>query len=288
MLDMSNLNIRETAKTFNTVKQLAPIAENTTGSASIKNFNFSCKADKAFNPDLKSINGSGTLSTSALEIEGFEMVKRIAGALKIDKLKKWKMEPVNAGFTITNGKVTLKPFKTKIGNYATEIGGENGLDQTINYAVHIDIPRAEFGGAANSVLNGLVSKANSNGLQTQVGDMIPVAILVTGTFKDPKVKTDIRNQANNAMNDLKNQAEQRLKDEAERQKKELLDKANAEKERLKNEAENKINQEKEKAKQELDKAKSEAERKAKEEADKAKKKAEEEAKKNLNKLLKGK
>jgi len=288
MLDMSNLNIRETAKTFNTVKQLAPIAENTTGSASIKNFNFSCKADKAFNPDLKSINGSGTLSTSALEIEGFEMVKRIAGALKIDKLKKWKMEPVNAGFTISNGKVTLKPFKTKIGNYATEIGGENGLDQTINYAVHIDIPRAEFGGAANSVLNGLVSKANSNGLQTQVGDMIPVAILVTGTFKDPKVKTDIRNQANNAMNDLKNQAEQRLKDEAERQKKELLDKANAEKERLKNEAENKINQEKEKAKQELDKAKSEAERKAKEEADKAKKKAEEEAKKNLNKLLKGK
>ena len=288
LMDMQNLNIRETAKTFNTVKELAPVAEKTIGTVSIKNFNFSCRADKTFNPDMKSINGSGALSTSAVEIEGFEMIKQIAGSLKMDKLKKWKMEPIQAAFTITNGNVTVKPFKTKVGNYTAEIGGENGLDKQINYAVNIEIPRAEFGGAANSVLTSLVSKANASGLKTQVGDVIPVAIKVTGTFTNPKVSTDIRSQATDAMGDLKAQAEQRLKDEAERQKLELLNKVNVEKERLKKEAEAKFNQERDKLKSEADKAKAEAERKAKEEADKAKKKAEEEAKKGLNKFLKGK
>ena len=152
----------------------------------------------------------------------------------------------------------------------------------------MEIPRAEFGGAANGILNGMLAKASSNGIKAEIGDVIPIAIKVTGTFADPKVTTDIRNQANNAMNDLKKQVEQRLKEEAERQKKELMDKANAEKDRLKKEAENRINQEKDKLKSEAEKAKSEAERRAKEEADKAKKKAAEEAKKGLNNLFKGK
>jgi uncharacterized protein involved in outer membrane biogenesis len=287
-LDMNALNVKETAKTFSTVKQLAPIAEHTSGTVSVSGFNFSCKADKAFNPDLKTVNGSGTLKTSMLEIEGFEMIKKIAGALKMDKLKKWKMEPFQASFTIEKGNVTVKPFKTKVGNYTAEIGGQNGLDKSINYAIHLEIPRAEFGGDANAVLNGLLSKANAQGVKAELGDVIPVAIKVTGTFADPKVSTDIRNQANNAMNDLKKQAEQRLKEEAERQKKELQDKANAEKERLKKEAENRINQEKDKLKSEAEKAKSEAERRAKEEVEKAKKKAADEAKKGLDKFLKGK
>jgi hypothetical protein len=278
---MNALSVKETAKTFSTVKQLAPIAEHTNGTVSVSGFNFSCKADKAFNPYMKTVNGSGTLKTSALEIEGFEMIKKIAGALKMDKLKKWKMEPFQASFTIEKGNVTVKPFKTKVGNYTAEIGGQNGLDKSINYAVNLEIPRAEFGGAANGILNGMLAKASSNGIKADIGDVIPIAIKVTGTFADPKVSTDIRNQASNAMNDLKKQAEQRLKDEAERQKKELLDKANAEKERLKKEAETKLNQEKEKLK-------SEAERKIKEEADKAKKKAAEEAKKGLNNIFKGK
>lgn len=287
-LDMNALNVKETAKAFSSIKQLAPIAENTNGTVFVSGFNFSCKADKAFNPDMKTLNGSGTLKTSVLEIEGFEMIKKIAGALKMEKLKKWKMEPFQASFTIEKGNVTVKPFKTKVGNYAAEIGGQSGLDKSINYAVNLEIPRAEFGGAANGILSGLLAKASSNGIKAEIGDVIPVAIKVTGTFTDPKVSTDIRNQASNAMNDIKKQAEQRLKDEAERQKKELLDKANAEKDRLMKEAANRINQEKDKLKSEAEKAKAEAERRVREEAEKAKKKAADEAKKGLDKFLKGK
>lgn len=288
MLNMQNLDVRQCATTFNTVKQLAPVAQHATGTISVKDFHFACKSDKAFNPILKTVNGGGRLITSVIEIEGFEMVKRTAEALKLDKLKKWKLEQINAGFVITDGTVTLEPFDTKLAGYPARIGGKTGLDQSIDYAVNVEIPRAEFGGAANSVLNGMVAKANSAGFKGSIGDKVPVAVRVRGTFKDPKVTTDIRQQANDVMNDLKKQAEEKAREELEKRTKELEDRANAEKDRLKKEAEEKLKKEQERLKSEADKAKSEAERRAREEAEKAKRKAEEEAKKGLNNLLKRK
>ncbi len=286
VFNMKDLDIRQTAKTFNTLKQLAPIAENTKGTASVSNFRFSCKADKAFNPIMNSVNGGGALSTSQLEIEGFEMIKKVAGALKIKKLEKWKMEPVKAEFSIVNGEVSVKPFKTKLGNVPAEIAGTNQLDGNIRYAINLDIPRSEFGGAANSVLNDMVSRAGKAGVNVNPGETIPVTVLITGTFADPKVSTDIKSAAGNAMDDLKAQAEARLREEAEKRKQELENKAKEEADRIKKEAENKLNSEKARLQSEADKAKAEAERKAKEEADKAKKKAEEEAKKKLKGIFK--
>jgi hypothetical protein len=287
-LNMKDLDVKACAKTFNSIKQLAPIAEHVTGKVSLENFHFSTQTDAAFNPVLNTINGGGTLRTSSIEIEGFEMVKRTAEQLKIEKLKKWKLEKIQLSFTIVNGQITVKPFDTKIGNYKATIGGKSSLDQAIDYAVNMEIPRSEFGGAANSVLNSMVSRANAKGFKGNLADQIPVTVRITGTFKDPKVTTDIKQQANDVMNDLKKQAEDKAREELEKQKKALEDRANAEKEKLKKEAEEKLNKEKEKLKSAADKAKADAEAKAKAEADKAKKKAEEEAKKGFNKLLKGK
>ena len=283
-LKVKDFDIRETAKTFNTVKQLAPIAENTVGKVSV-DMDFSSKADKDFNFDFASFHGAGKLSTSMIIIEGFEMVKKTAETLKIDKLKKWQMEKVNLSFVIREGKLFIEPFETKLGNYKATIGGYNGLDQQINYAINLDIPRAEFGGAANNVLNNMVAQAGNSGVNVNLGEIIPVTLTITGTFANPVIKTDLKQQAGNVLNDLKKQAEDKLREEAEIKKQEALDRANAEKEKLQKEAEERVKKETERLKSETDKAKQEAERRAKEEADKAKKKAEEEAKKGIKNLL---
>ena len=286
-MNVKDFNIKQTAKTFNTVKKLAPIAENTTGTISSV-LNFSGQADKAFNFIYPTLNGEGKFNSSVIEIEGFEMVKKIAETLKIDKLKKWKLDKLSGSFVITKGQISIAPFETKIGNYKATIAGTNGLDQSINYAINIDVPRSEFGGAANGVLNGLVSQANKNGFKSELGDNIPVAINVTGTFSNPKIKTDLKQQANNAMDDLKKQAEQKAREELERKKKELLDQANAEKDKYKKEAEAKLKAEQDRLKAEADKVKAEAERKAKEEADKLKNKAKDEIGKGVKDLFKKK
>jgi hypothetical protein len=286
-LKVNQLNIREAARTFNTIKKLAPVAEKTTGSVS-STLSFSAKADQAFNFIYPTLNGSGSVSTSVIEIEGFELIKKTAESLKLEKLKKWKLEKLAASFVITKGELVIAPFETKIGSYTAKIGGSNSLDQSINYAINLEIPRSEFGGQANAVLNNLVSQASKNGVNAELGDIIPVNVQITGTFDNPKVKTDIRNQANDAMNDLRKQAEDKARQELERGKKELEEKVNAEKERLQQEAAEKLKKEQDRLKAEADKAKTEAERKAKEEAEKLKKKAEDEAKKGINKLFKTK
>lgn len=286
-MNVKDFNIKQTAKTFNTVKKLAPIAENTTGNISTT-LNFSGQADKAFNFIYPTLNGDGKFNTSIIEIEGFEMVKKIAETLKIDKLKKWKLDKLSGSFVITKGQITIAPFETKIGNYKATIAGTNGLDQSINYTIHMDVPRSDFGGAANSVLNGMVAQASKIGFKGELGDNIPVELIVTGTFSNPKVKSNLKQQVSNAMNDLKNQAEQKAREELERKKQELLNQANTEKEKLKKEAEAKIKAEQDRLKGEVDKAKAEAERKAKEEAEKAKDKAKDEIGKGVKDLFKKK
>lgn len=279
-LDVKNFNIKQTAKTFNTVKQLAPIAENTVGNVS-SNFNLRAEADQNFNFDYNTVNASGSFATSQIVIEGFEMVKKLAETLKIDKLKKWQMEKLSGQFEIVSGKLFVKPFDTKIGNYKAKIAGSNGIDQNIDYVMNIEIPKNEFGGAANTVLNNLVAQANAKGIQGGIPDIIPVDVFITGTFSNPKVKTSLKEKGKDALNDLKNQAEQKAREEAEK----LKQQAQAEIDKKKKEIEDKVNAEKDKLKSEAEKAKAEAERKAKEEADKAKEKAKKDAENKIKGLF---
>lgn len=279
-LDVKNFNIKQTAKTFNTVKQLAPIAENTVGNVS-SNFSMRAEADKNFNFDYNTVNASGSFATSQIVIEGFEMVKKLAETLKIDKLKKWQMEKMSGQFEIVSGKLFVKPFDTKIGNYKAKIAGSNGIDQNIDYVMNIEIPKNEFGGAANAVLNNLVSQANAKGLQGGIPDLIPVDVFVTGSFTNPKIRTSLKEKGKDALNDLKNQAEQKAREEAEK----LKAKAQAELDKQKKDLENKVNAEKDKLKSEAEKAKAEAERKAKEELEKAKDKAKKDAENRVKGLF---
>lgn len=284
-LQIKDINIREAANTFITIQQLAPIAKNTVGRVS-GSLSFEMLTDRQLQPVFPTLNAKGRLQTSMIVIEGFEMIKSIAESLKIDKLKKWQMEKTNLGFEIKQGRVFVEPFDTQVGNYKARIGGSNGFDQSISYAMNLEIPRAEFGGQANAVLNNLIAQANNKGINASLGDIIPVEIRIGGTFSNPTVSTDLKDRASDAFRNLKDEAEQKLREEADRLKKELEDKARSEAERLKNEAEERARQEAEKAKQEAERLKQEAERKAREEADKAKREAERRAKEEAEKRAK--
>jgi hypothetical protein len=161
--------------------------------------------------------------------------------------------------------VYVDPFDVTMNGFKTTIAGSNGFDQTIDYTLNAQIPRSSFGGAANSVLNGLVSKANSKGTNLTLGETIPVELKLTGTNSDPKVSTDLNKQGAKAMADLKAAAAA----EFDKKKAEAEAKAKAEIEKVKSEAQAKANAEAERLKKEAsDKVKKEAEKKAKENLDK--------------------
>jgi cell division septum initiation protein DivIVA len=140
---------------------------------------------------------------------------KVADALKIDKLKQWAIEKINLSFELVDGKVFVKPFQTAIGKTKADISGWNSFDETMEYVMQLSIPRSEFGGAANNVLNNLVSEANKKGANFSLGDDVPVAVLISGTVSNPKISTSLKSMGANAVEDMKQQITETIQQKKE-------------------------------------------------------------------------
>ncbi len=279
---VNNFDVTKTFNTFNTVQTLAPVGKYVKGkfSTSLK---FKTELDSKMEPVLNTLTGGGKLATNKVSLEGFAPVDKVADALKMPKLKKQELNNLNLSYKFENGRVAVEPFDMSFAGFKTKVGGSTGFDQTIDYVMNFEIPRAEFGGQPNAVLDNLVSQANAKGAGVNVGEKINVNALIGGTVTNPTVKTGLKDAANDVMDDLKKRAEEEL----QKQKEELERKAREEADKLKNQAEQKAKEEADKLKQEAEKKKKELEEKARQEAEKKKKEAEKKAKEEAEKKLKG-
>lgn len=280
ILKLKDFDIRKTSQAFSSVQKLAPVAKYCSGRFS-SDLAVQGKLDGKMNPDLNSVSGNGKLMTGNVTVENLPAFSKVADLLKMPSWKRFDIPSMNPSFKIMNGRVYVDPFEVKINGFKSTVAGSNGLDQTVDYTMAVDIPRSSFGGAANSVLNNLVAGANSKGANLSVGDVVPVRIKIGGTVTDPKVSTDLNQQGARAFESIKAQGEE----EFNRQKAAAEAKAREEADKLKSETEKRLNEEKSRAAAEADRIKKEAEARAKAQADSAKKAAEQKAKdalKNMN------
>ena len=213
-VDINSVDVKKAFMTFNTIEKLAPIAGNASGKLSTQ---LAIKTDLDGNmmPIYSTLNGDGGIKSPQLTFTNVNTLVKIADALKIDKLKQWAIDKINLSFEIVDGKVFVKPFETKLGKIKADISGWNSFDQTLQYVMHLNIPRSEFGGAANNVLNNLVSEANKKGANFSLGDMVPITILIGGTISNPTITTDLKSSVNNVVDDLKEQLQQTIQEKKE-------------------------------------------------------------------------
>ena len=267
---LSKIDLNITSNTFVTFEKLVPIASKTKGKVSadlfLKGF-----MNSNMEPDLMAINGDGKLSTDDIEVNGVKALEKVADVLKNDKIRKLKLKDVNVSFVIIDGKVYVEPFDIEIDKSKVTISGTNSLDQTIDYTLAFQIPREELGGEANKAIDGLLAQANKNGLGIGMGEMINIDVKVVGSIDDPKITTDLKKAAGNAVKEAKQQIKDEINKEIDKQKEELEKRAREEAENLKKEAEAK-------AKEEADKLKKELEEKGKKELEKLKKEAQDKLK----------
>lgn len=293
-MSMKNIDIPSAYTAFNTVQKLAPVAQNCTGNISA-DLNISSFLDPHMMPVYKSMEGKGRLTSKSIVLANSPTFVKIADVLKNDKFRKLDIKDLDIKFEIKNGRVYTSPFDIKLGTTKMNISGDQGIDQTINYVIKTSIPRSEFGGAANSVLNNLTSSAAAKGLNIKPGDFVNINLGVTGTFQKPQVKPvfgestgegSVKEQAKEAVKEevskkAKEQAEKLIKDaESEAQKvrdagksaaAETRKQANAGADRLVKEASNPIA--KKIAEKAADKMRSEGDNKAKKIEDEANAKA---------------
>lgn len=235
-MNMKDFDIPSTFSTFNTVKKLAPVAENAKGKISA-DMSLNSRLDATMSPVYSTMQGKGKLMSKSIEIGNSKMFTKVADALKNEKLKKFSLNDLNLSFEIKDGRVYIEPFETKLLSGKMIIGGDQGIDQTLNYAITFSIPRSEFGGAANAALTSLTSAAASKGLNIQPGEMVNIDAKVVGTVTDPKVQLNLKESGKNALKDVKEQLKTAVTEKVETVKEDVKAKAREQADKLIKDAE---------------------------------------------------
>jgi hypothetical protein len=203
--DIQNVDVQKTFTAFNTVQKLMPIAQFLSGKLSSQlSMNGSLNGDMM--PDLSSLTGKGNLFLLEGVLKKFAPLEKIASTLQIEELKSITIKNIKNYVEFANGKVLVKPFPLKVKDIEMEIGGMHGFDQSIDYIVQMKVPRKYLGTQGNNLINGLASQANNKGIPVKLGDMVNLNIKMGGSLTNPSIKTDLKEVAGDAVQDLKQQA----------------------------------------------------------------------------------
>ncbi|MBN2683261.1 MAG: AsmA family protein, partial [Bacteroidales bacterium] len=221
-LAINNFDIQKTYNAFSIIKEYVPIAEKCSGMFSASVEQFTCELSPSLEPDLKTVNAKGGLITKNIQINNSDLFSKIGSLLKSEKFKIIKLDDVNLKFAIVDGNVSVEPFETKFGNTKAKIEGNQGIDQSLAYIMKFSIPRTEFGGAANQVLDDLFAKAKGEGINLEMKDIIDVNALVNGTILEPKISLDLKEQGKDALNTIKEEVKEKIIEEFDKKKEEAI------------------------------------------------------------------
>lgn len=226
-LDMQNIGVRDAFNTFNTVKKLAPAAEGIDGRISAK-LNYVSLLGRDMMPVTNTINGTGNIKSdeiTLLESRTFDKMKEI---LKLSDKYTNTFKDVNISFKISDGRVFVKPFDIKTGNLKMNIGGDQGLDQTLNYIVKTELPRSELGSSVNSFIDNLSAQASAFGIKYKPADVLKVNVKVTGTFSKPVVAPFFGSTTGESTGGVKAAAQEAVKQTIDNTVEQAKEKARAE------------------------------------------------------------
>ncbi|MFN8340673.1 MAG: AsmA-like C-terminal region-containing protein [Cyclobacteriaceae bacterium] len=206
-LKIDNLSIKEAASSFTMVKTYAPFAGMMSGSFST-DFKVGGELKQNMMPNMSTVNGAGLVKIAQAALQGSKLVSGITSLTKLSNSDQVSMKDVLMSATINNGRLSVKPFDVKMGNYATTISGSSGLDGTLDYSMKMMVPAGKLG----SQLQGFVNP----GTTTNPNSEIPLNIGLGGTYKDPKpklVSTEQKQQVKQAVtNVVEEKGKEKLKE----------------------------------------------------------------------------
>ncbi len=139
-LDINQLDTRKLMKLFyNTkidIKQVRP----ETGALVDVNYKIKGELDSQLMPILNSLNGSGIMSVDKANIKGLKVLSQISKATEQNDLHHQEIHDATIETEIKAGKVFIKPFTVKLGNYITNFEGTHSFNNEINYFIKLGIP----------------------------------------------------------------------------------------------------------------------------------------------------
>jgi hypothetical protein len=145
-------------------------------------------------------------------LEKFKPLEIIAQRLDIDRLSNIATKEIKNRFSFENGMVNILPFKfTLFGDYEFEIAGRHGFDNSLDYAIKLSLPKKELGAKGDQLLQSLLSKAGSIGLNIKPDEKVSFFVKLTGFIKSPDVDIQLFKTLTNEFEEFKKQAAEQIK-----------------------------------------------------------------------------
>lgn len=205
-LGLNGVDIQQSFTQLEMLKNIAPIAGIINGKL---NSTIQLKGNldaKEMTPDLKTLSGDlfGQLLSTTVNPSNSSLLSSLSSKIKFIDLNKINLNDLKANLTFKDGKVNVKPIELKYQDIKLSFGGSHGFDQSMNYDVKFNVPAKYLG----NEVSGLLAKLTP--AETAKLENIPINALLTGSFSQPKVSTDMKQAVTNLSNQLIKQQKEKL------------------------------------------------------------------------------
>ena len=202
-LDMISFDIPSAFQSMNLIRTYLPIAAQSKGkfSTSLK---MNGKLSENMDLMMGSLNGSGLINSHNLQIINSPVFNKIKSVLKDERLRDLKIDDFAASFTIENGNLLLKPFKTKISGQEATFSGKLNVDNLIDMQIDFIIQRDALSQNLEQTLGVLPGQQNIQ--------LIPVDVRIKGPVNNPEVKVDLSEAKKMIRKEVGNATREELKE----------------------------------------------------------------------------
>lgn len=208
-LGIKDLSIQKSFSAFSIIQQYAPIAEKVNGNLST-DFNIAGLLNQDMTPDMNSINAGGLLKIAQAAVSNSKILQGITNLTKLkDTPEQVSLKNVVMSMTIEEGKLKVKPFDFKIGDYKTTVSGATSLGGALSYNLTMDVPASKLGSQFNSLVSNYAGGATAS-----PDSKIPLSIGIGGTYLDPKPTLLLDDQKDQVKEAVKEKAKEEVKDAA--------------------------------------------------------------------------
>lgn len=194
-LKIDNVSIRQAATTSTLVQSYAPIAGLVNGNFST-DFKISGELLQNMMPNLKTVQGAGLVKIAQAALKDSKLISGLTNLTKLDDTNEVTLKDVAMSASIEEGRLKVKPFDVKVGDYKTTVAGSTGMDGSLDYNLKMDVPAGKLGTQFNSLIS------QYSGTKADANSTIPLNISIGRTYDNPSfqlVSTEQKEQVKDAV-----------------------------------------------------------------------------------------
>jgi hypothetical protein len=226
-MKLHDIHVKDLAGSFSMFEKVLPVLKDLDGKVSL-DFNFSDKFDQNLSPVLLALNAVGNIKADSIKLLNQEMLNKVTALVGLKETSN-TLKKIDANFSVIDGKIGVHPFPVSIGGTNLMIGGDYGIDQSLNLQVDLKVPAAKI---SNTVNDFITQVSGKSGVIT--ANAVNVGVAIGGSVKSPtfglakaKYMTDspsIQQQTTEQAKQLVEEKKQELEEKAKEEAQKLTDK----------------------------------------------------------------